>query len=225
MSNNNLKIEIINPIEYPNWDELLLTNEHSTFFHTSAWAKVLCESYNYKPLYFTSIDDGKLTSLIPVLEVSSFLTGKRGVCLPFTDECPPISADLVQSKAATDELVEYGKEAGWKHIELRGSNQYLSENPVFSSFFTHSLPIEQDCNKIYSKFRSSTKRNIKKAVKENVKIVICTSLESVKTFYKLNCITRKLHGLPPQPWFFFKNVYKHAISCEKGICHSSFTSR
>jgi hypothetical protein len=59
-------ITIVNPIEYPNWDDLLLTNDQSTFFHTSAWARVLHESYKYKPLYFTSIDNGKLSALIPV---------------------------------------------------------------------------------------------------------------------------------------------------------------
>ena len=51
-------ITIVNPLEYPNWDELLLTNDQSTFFHTSAWARVLHASYKYKPLYFTSIDNG-----------------------------------------------------------------------------------------------------------------------------------------------------------------------
>ena len=59
-----------------NWDELLLTSDQSIFFQTSAWAKVLCESYNYTPLYFITKDDDRLSSLIPVMEVNSFLTGK-----------------------------------------------------------------------------------------------------------------------------------------------------
>jgi hypothetical protein len=71
------EIQIINPIEYPGWDELLLTSTQSTFFHTSAWAKVLSESYKYKPLYFTIIEKGMLSALIPVMEINSFLTGKR----------------------------------------------------------------------------------------------------------------------------------------------------
>ena len=90
-----MNIEIINPIEYPNWDELLLTSDQSIFFQTSAWARVLCESYNYTPLYFITKDNGRLTSLIPVMEVSSFITGKRGISLPFTDYCPPIDRKSV----------------------------------------------------------------------------------------------------------------------------------
>ncbi len=64
-------LQILNPIEYPNWDELLLTNENYSFFHTSGWAKVISESYNYKPLYFTEIENDKLTALIPIMAVNS----------------------------------------------------------------------------------------------------------------------------------------------------------
>jgi len=54
-------------------------------------------------------------------------------------------------------------------------------------------------------------------VREGVEINICKSLESMKTFYKLNCITRKRHGLPPQPYYFFKNIYDFIISRDLGI--------
>jgi lipid II:glycine glycyltransferase (peptidoglycan interpeptide bridge formation enzyme) len=33
----------------------------------------------------------------------------------------------------------------------------------------------------------------------------------------LNCITRKRHGLPPQPKEFFNNIYKYIISQKKGF--------
>ena len=72
-----MDIEIINPLNYPGWDELLLTNKNSSFFHTSFWARVLSESYGYEPLYFTAVDNKKLSVLIPLMAVKSFLTGKR----------------------------------------------------------------------------------------------------------------------------------------------------
>ncbi|RPJ11072.1 MAG: methicillin resistance protein, partial [Deltaproteobacteria bacterium] len=77
-----MNISILNPIEHPDWDDLLLTADRATFFHTTAWARVLSESYGYKPLYFAAIDNGKLAGLIPVMEIDSWLTGKRGVSLP-----------------------------------------------------------------------------------------------------------------------------------------------
>ena len=48
-------------------------------------------------------------------------------------------------------------------------------------------------------------------------LTIQNTLESVKEFYKLQCITRKIHGLPPQPLYFFKKIYEHIISQKKGF--------
>ena len=124
-----MNISIINPIETPSWDALLETSRQTTFFHTAAWARVLSESYGYKPLYFTIIDSGKLAGLIPVMEIDSFLTGKRGVSLPFTDICHPIadSADIFQE--LLDAVRNTGSKAGWKHIELQGGSAFLGDAP------------------------------------------------------------------------------------------------
>jgi hypothetical protein len=212
-----LNIEIINPITYKNWDELLLTNDQSIFFQTSAWAKVLCESYNYKPLYFITTDNGKLTSLIPVMEVNSFLTGKRGISLPFTDYCTPIADNEDDLSTLTKEIVGYGKKAGWQHLELRGGMNYLEKFPASATFISHSLDLAESEQQIFKSFRDSNRRNIKKAVKSNLQVTLDTSWKSIETFYRLNSKTRKRHGVPPQPKRFFRKIFEHIIVKGKGI--------
>ena len=69
----------------------------------------------------------------------------------------------------------------------------------------------------FSSFRDSTKRNIKKAIQNGVHVTIQNSLQSVKEYYRLHCITRKCHGLPPQPFYFFKKIHEHIISQNKGF--------
>ena len=221
-----MELTIINPLEYPGWDELLLTNENCSFFHSSSWARVLCESYKYKPLYFTSIDNGKLSDLIPVMEIQSLLTGRRGVSLPFTDYCQPIMSGKSHFKEIIDYIIDYGKRAGWKYIEWRGGEDYFQDTIHSSFYYGHTLDLTQNEQELLSSFRSSTKRNINKAIKEGVVIDICNSLESIKEFYRLHCITRKHHGLPPQPFYFFKKIYEHIISKKKGfVVLASFKQR
>jgi lipid II:glycine glycyltransferase (peptidoglycan interpeptide bridge formation enzyme) len=79
------------------------------------------------------------------------------------------------------------------------------------------LDLLQSEDKIFAKFRDSTKRNIKKAHKIGVKINISNSLGSVQEFCRLNCLTRKEHGLPPQPLHFFKKVYEHILLQKSGF--------
>jgi hypothetical protein len=215
----NLNSKIINPVIYPRWDELLLSHPDYSFFHTSYWARVLSESYGYKPLYFTEINNGKLVTLIPLMEVNSILTGKRGVSLPFTDYC-----NLIINAVNNDlmgYLIDYGKGKNWKYIEMRGSGDFLNGAPSSSNYYRHILDLSRSEEQIFSNFRSSTKRNIKKAIREGVKVNIDNSLESIREFYRLNCMTRKDHGLPPQPYFFFKNIYNHIISENHGIVVSA----
>jgi hypothetical protein len=77
-------IYITNPIEHEKWDSLLLSFHDSSFFHTSTWAEILHKSYGYKPLYLMENKQKNLSAVMPVMEISSLLTGKRGVSLPFT---------------------------------------------------------------------------------------------------------------------------------------------
>jgi hypothetical protein len=212
----NLQLHIINPINYPRWDNLLLSTNDYSFFHSSAWAKVLSESYQYTPTYFTLFDSNNLLVLIPVMEVKSFLTGRRGVSLPFTDYCDPIIDERIQSKDVIDYIIKYGKKSKWKVLEIRSGALLLNGVSPSLQFLGHHLDLSQNEERIFSSFKDSTRRNIKKAITEGVEVKILNSLESVKEFFTLNCITRKYHGLPPQPYRFFEKVYDHIISRNLG---------
>ena len=213
-----MTISILNPIEYPSWDSLLETSSQTTFFHTAAWARVLSESYGYRPLYFTILDGGRLVALIPVMEVDSWLTGKRGVSLPFTDICQPIadSADTFQELLA--EVVAYGRKAGWKHIELRGGSGFLGGVPASGEYCTHMLSLDGDEGSLIKSFRESTRRNARKAEREGVEMSFMeTAGRTSAAYFRLQCQTRQHHGLPPQPWSFFEKVHEHIIAPQKGF--------
>lgn len=211
------EIKVLNPIVYPDWDNLLLDFENYSFFHTSAWAAVLNGVYKYKPLYFVKIENGKLSSLIPVMEIDSLLTGKRGVSLPFSDYCQPISKNKENFYEIIGRQISYGKRFFWKYIEWRGGKPFFENKPSAEFFFQHILDLTKNEKKITSSFRNSTKRNIDKAGREGIHIRIDYSLASLKDYYRLHCITRKKHGLPPQRWDFFVKIHEHIISKKKGI--------
>lgn len=213
-----VKLEIINPIKYKGWDNLILSTSGYSFFHSSAWAKVLNESYGYKPYYFTLINNGEMKVLIPFMEVKSIFTGKKGISLPFSDFCEPVIHEKKNFNGIFNLLIEYGKKLKWKSIEIRDGNIFAQDLPPIAYYYQHSLDLSiNNYEQIFSGFRESTKRNIKKAVHEDVKVNILYSLEAIDEFYRLNCMTRKTHGLPPQPYYFFKKVYEHIIAQKMGF--------
>ena len=196
---------------------MLLRTPGASFFHSSAWARVLSESYGYNPLYFTVIENDNLRALVPMMEVKSFLTGKRGVSLPFTDYCEPILEEGIEFQDLLNPVIDHGKKRGWKYVELRGASRYSGGNPCFLSYYGHILDLSAGKEKVFSNLRDSTRRNIKKAEKEKVEVRIEKSGDALSEFCRLNRLTRREHGLPPQPYHFFEKVHRHIISKESGF--------
>lgn len=209
--------KIIDPLQYSEWNALLSASSNHSFFNTSEWATVICETYKYTPRYVTLIEDNKLLVMLPFMEINSMLTGKRGVSLPFSDSCEPIISNAVNFSDLLAYLFDFAKTSGWKSIELRSGKRYFGDSiPQYDRHYSYGLNLDSSEDCIYSKFRNSTKRNIKKAIKEGVKTEISYSQEAVDIFYNLHCLTRKRHGVPPQPKAFFKNIYRFIISDKKG---------
>lgn len=189
-------IHILNPIEYPGWDDLLISSRRYTFFHSSVWAKVLCETYHYRPVYFTLLDGNKFLALAPMMEVRSIFTGLRGVCLPFTDHCEFIGDSGSQAEDIINFIKAYAREHRWQFIEVRCGN-YPNQTPA-TSFCGHILDLTVGDEQLFRRLRPDERSSIRKAVREGVEVNIHRSVEALKEFYRLHCITRKRHGVPPQ---------------------------
>lgn len=212
-----MSLQIINPLDCPSWDTLVLTQDGPSVFSMSGWAKVLHESYGYQPVYCQRIRRGVQTALLPVMEVRSILTGVRAVSMPFSDYCEIQSENQDDFWLMINEVIGYGRKRGWRYLELRGGQQYFSGKLHCKSFTRHTLRLKEDKRDLLNGFRGSTVRNIKKAVESGVEASISTSLESLHTYYQLHCLTRRRQGVPPQPLNFFRNIHNYILSKGHGF--------
>jgi lipid II:glycine glycyltransferase (peptidoglycan interpeptide bridge formation enzyme) len=212
-------VQWTNPLEASNWDARLNSQNHParSFFHSSAWANVLTETYGYKPFYFLTSEPGSFHSLLPFMEVSSRLTGKRAVALPFTDNCDPLCTDKAGFKDLFHNAIELGKLRGWKYLEFRGGRNLFAGTQPSLSYYGHGLDLPANENMLFEQLKSATRRAIRKAEKSGVRVEISTDADATGSFYELHCKTRKRHGLPPQPDSFFKNIQKHILAKNHGI--------
>jgi hypothetical protein len=210
-----IPFEFVNPLREPQWNRMILEPDGATFFHTAEWARVLVEAYRYRPQYVVLSDAGRIWGILPMMEVRSLWTGRRGVCLPFSDECGP----LVSNGATIPELIaparERGLKSGWSYIELRGGGETLPGAVGSAAFVTHDLSLEASQELQFGKLRDSTRRNIMKSIREGVEVEQVQSRDGMDAFYALHCQTRRRHGVPPQPARFFHLI--HRIVIEPGL--------
>ena len=202
----------INPLERPDWDAKLTARPDFSFFHGAAWSKVLVATYGFTPLFLETEN-----AVWPVMEVNSWLTGRRGVSLPFTDNCAPLGADKKSFGEIFSAAVELGKARGWKSIEGRGGKNLLDAAPASVSFYGHRVELVADEARMFEKMDGSMRRAIRKAEKEGVTVEISQSEPAMRDFFHLQCLTRKRHGLPPQSLGFFLNIQKFVLSQNLGF--------
>ena len=210
-------VQVVNPVRCPDWGGLLAGYSDFSFFHSAAWAKTLEGAYGYTPVYLTAEEAGAVRSLLPLMEVNSRFTGRRGVALPFTDECSPLYEHGAWAHRLIQGAAELGKSRGWKSVEFRGGRELFPSAPASVSFYGHRLSLEENEAAMFERLDGSTRRAIRKAEKSGLSVSVSGSMDAMKTFYTLQCKTRRRHGLPPQPFVFFSNICRHILSRDQGM--------
>jgi hypothetical protein len=210
-SDRALQVRIIDPTQEPGWDHVVALHRDACCFHTSAWAKVLQQTYGHRPFYLQFSCRRRLEALIPLMEVCSPFTGRRGVCLPFSDICEPLVFDPEAIGFVRDRLISFAHERRWKHVEIRGGKSFRLASTSTAKFYGHRLDLRSGIEELISRFASPVRRAIRKAERNGVSAEVVRNRQAIADFYRLHAQTRRRHGIPPQPASFFLNIYEHII--------------
>jgi hypothetical protein len=148
---------------------------------------------------------------IPMLIVKTLSGKKKAVALPFSDGCD-IDCKENDHDELVDRLLSISRDEKLNRLELLGVNKFKPSGEPSHSYYGHRLELNNDEKILWKNLSSSKQRNIKKAQREDIAIAFQNDNTSVMEYYRLHCITRKRHGLPPQPVRFFDNIYKNIIA-------------
>jgi lipid II:glycine glycyltransferase (peptidoglycan interpeptide bridge formation enzyme) len=151
------------------------------------------------------------------MEVKSNLTGRRWVSLPFSDYCNPLFQDDAVKEELSLQLVQLYQTNRLKKIEVRWQ---LPEHPdiqQYSEFVLHTIKLDPDPGQVANKFKRTHLQNIRTAEERGVKVEFGEKLEHIKVFYNLQLETRKRHGVPAQPWRYFKLFWKNIVKAGLGF--------
>jgi len=217
-SSSHAEVRIIDPLSDPGWDRLVLLHSGFNFFHRAAWAKVLCKTYGHKPLYLHFCRDREPLALVPMMEVASPFTGRRGVSMPFSDFCRPLLFDEWTGESLMERLLELGRKRKWRYFELRGGKETLPASAAAAEkFYGHKLDLTVGIEEVFARFRDPVRRAIRKAERSQLAVDASRTWETMVDFYRLHFRTRRRHGLPPQPLSFFRNIHEEVIKAGLGF--------
>jgi len=197
----------------PQLNEFLVGSPQATIYHAPEWRDAIAATYGYTPFYLGCFDGGRLIGVLPMMEVASWLTGRRLVSLPFSNVCGPIgdpgacmrllreAIDLY--KARGDSAMEIRTQADINPIELEGL-------AGVSYFITSIVDLDPDPDVVWKRFKDRNVRTeVRQAAKKGITVRQGTSEDDLGDFYNLYAPSRQGHGVPPQPYEFFRNLWRH----------------
>jgi len=204
----------IDPTRDSRWDEFLETHPDASIFHTRGWLEALQRTYGYVPVAFTTSPPGyPLANGVPFCEISSWISGRRLVSLPFSDLCTPLVENSEQLTCVLDYLRDKIPLEKWSYIELRPTGSVLTGPADFGKteiFFLHKLDLRPSLDEIFRNFhRDCVQRKIQRAEREGLVYEEGRSDSLLTKFYNLLLMTRRRHGLPAQPVDWFRNLISY----------------
>ncbi len=199
------------------WDRCVLQCGGVTIFHSAGWARVLQATYGHVPHLLALTDGNRARAVLPIMEVNSWMKGRRGVAMPFSDEGGILAANDADADPLFDHAVALGREHGWKHLELRAPLSVRANAPASATFYGHDVDLRNGAEIVFGNFEGSVRRAVRKAEKSGVTTRVSRSIEAIHGYHELHCQTRRKHGVPPQSLGFFENIFKYVIKPGNGF--------
>ena len=207
----------LNPVVDPRWGEFVERHSSSSMFHMPQWLSALQRTYGYEPVAYTTSPPGReLENGLVFSQVKTWLSGHRLVSLPFSDHCQPLVDDPELACGLISSLKRLQQKENWRYIEFRPlASSYsavaLNGNLAPSeAYLWQVVDLRSDLESLFRKFhKSCIQRKIHRAEREKLTYEEGRSEALLAKFYFLLILTRRRHGLPPQPLAWFRNL----LSC------------
>lgn len=194
-------VEFIEPIESPSWAELIDAAPAAEIFHHPRWLQLLRAQYGYEFSACCVRGERGIEAALPLAQVSSRLTGKRLVSLPFSDVCSPVlaaGAELEALGTLGDAVAGHAKEQGLE-LTVHGAMPSIPGGFVSERFVRHELALPGDPDEAERNASKSLRRGVAKARKEGLRAERRTDAGALDAFYRLHLRTRQRLGVPTQP--------------------------
>jgi lipid II:glycine glycyltransferase (peptidoglycan interpeptide bridge formation enzyme) len=201
----------IDPLQDPRWKSFTDWHPETSIFHTAGWLQALRTTYGYAPVVLSTSAPGipQQDGLL-FCEVRSLLTGNRLVSLPFSDHCQPLVSNPDALESLVDAMTQTVEKQRWNFFEVRPTTCSATTGSglaVSGSYYFHRVDLRPPEELVFKRFdKDCVQRKIRRAERESLRYEEGQSDKLLRCFYKLNIMTRRRHGLPPQPLKWFRSL-------------------
>lgn len=213
--NANLRATLIDPVEDGRWPGFIGRHPAATPFHQPGWTSAVSEVFGYEPRFQVLEDTGgEILAAWPTMLVTSRLTGRRLVCLPFCHRAGPLIDSELQAKKLLRALVDDAKALRAGSVEVR---DWPPGIPVpidlqrVDLYATHFLDFSGGPDAVLRRLSHGPRIGILRARREGVTVRSSDDPRDLEAFYGLYVKQRRRQGLLPQPLSFIRKIYEKIL--------------
>ena len=182
-------------------------------FHSQGWLSALQRTYGYDCFVVSGSPAGALDNGVVACRVPGWAS-RRLVSLPFSDHCSPLAEQPADLADVLAYLMQDANTSG-ASLELRpqsfdGSSFEATAGASGlkhgAAYCLHRLDLRRESGEIFRRFHHSAQRAVRRAEREQLTYESGRSDQMLDSFYRLLRMTRRRHGLPPQPADWFRNL-------------------
>jgi hypothetical protein len=203
-----MSVSVLDPLADNRWDALVDRHPRASVFHSRGWLEALKRTYGYESIVLTTTGQGPLENGLALCRVRTW-TSQRIVSLPFSDHCDPLVDRPDDLSAMLAFLMDRTAQKRWRSIELRPRDPAAAPGALAqgASYWLHTLDLARRAEQVFDGFHhSSTQRAVRRAEREGLSYEAGRSETLLSSFYGLLRLTRRRHGLPPQPVAWFRSL-------------------
>lgn len=194
------------------WDRFIEQHPLGNIYHHSQWHRVIESTYGYRGSYCIIGSGSEIDGGLPFVLVNNPPLRKRLVSYPYSDVCDPLVKQREDLEAILGKIEEHLKVMAVRSAEIRTgrlAEQFSDMGSMAdSSYCNFVLTLDQDKEKLFHSFhKNCVQCGIRKAQNYRLEVVEGKDVNDMKQFYRLHVGTRKRHGVPPQPFRFFRNLW------------------
>lgn len=185
------------------WDMFVDDCNEASFFHRSAWQKIIVEVFRHPAYFLFAEDEGRIQGILPLAHVKSRLFGNALVALPFAVYGGIVAVDSEAVSVLEGAAQELAASLGVDHLEFRNVAPRHPEWPTQDLYVTFRKPVlpvlEDNMLAIPRKQRAMVRKGIKNGL-------ISTVDRDTDRFFALYADNVHRHGTPAMPKKYFDTL-------------------
>src|SRR5262249_45983117 len=126
------------------WDRFVQTDPGATFFHGSAWQRLLQDIHGHDTHYLFAHDGTDVVGVLPLAFVRSWLFGRSLVSLPFAVYGGAVARDVETTKMLEARAEELARELNVDYLELRNQVICHDDWPRQNLYVTFRKALAED---------------------------------------------------------------------------------